>query len=162
MTVQIQRQFGNWNNIYGLIVQLSQAGDDVLIKGISTRQANRSTGETLGSDMAGWTGSTASIATSAESSGYGLESIAFVKRAMPQVVLTGVKEWTGGTVADGCAVRIKASQLADKTDARAMNGGTISLSAHGDFSVLTRNRYRVEAGSTLRTSPSYRCPPSSL
>ena len=66
------------------------------------------------------------------------------------MVLTGTKGWTGGTVADGCFVRIKDSQLADLTDARAMNGGTISLSASGVFDVLTRNRYRVEDGSTLR------------
>ena len=150
MTVQIQDQFGRWNNIYGLIIRLAQSGDNVVVRGISTRQADRSKGETLGSDMAGWTGSTASIATSAEAGGYGLESITFVKRAVPQVVLTGTKGWTGGTVADGCFVRIKDSQLADLTDARAMNGGTISLSAYGVFDVLTRNRYRVEDGSTLR------------
>ena len=155
MTVQMQLQFGNWNNIYGVIVQLSQSGDDVLIKGISTRQASRSDGQTLGSDMAGWTGSTASIATSAEAGGYGLESISFVKRAVPQVVLTGAKEWTGGTVADGCFVRIKESQLAPRSDVRVVNGGTVCLSAPGNFSVFTWNRYLVEEGSALRHNGSF-------
>ena len=155
MTVQIQDQFGRWDNIYGLIIRLAQSGDNVVVRGISTRQADKSNGETLGSDMAGWTGTTASIATSAEAAGYGLESITFVKRAVPQVVLTGTKGWTGGTVADGCFVRIKESQQADLTDARAMNGGTISLSAYGDFNVLTRNRYRVEEGSTFRYCGSF-------
>ena len=146
MKVQLQKQFPN-TAIRGLVIQLSQSGSDVLIKGIVTRQAGSEQG--LGSDVETWNGASPSIATSASANGYGLESISFVKRALPTVVLSGTKGWTGGTIVDGCLVKVKESQLAAATDVRVMNGGRLDLFARGYFDVFTRNRYRVEADSTL-------------
>ena len=147
MRVQLQKRFGTWNNLYGFIVELSQSGNNVLIKGISTRQGG--TGKEEGSDMAEWTGSTASIATSAAAGGYGLESIAFVRRSLPTVILNGTKEWTGGTCADGCKVKVTTSRLALNTTAKAMNGGVLELAATGAWDSLPHNTFVAEAGSTI-------------
>lgn len=147
MRVQLQNRFGTWNNLYGFIVELSQSGDNVLIKGISTRQGG--SGHDEGSDMAEWTGSTASIATSATADGYGLESISFVKRSLPMVILPGTKSWTGGTTADGCNVKVTTSQLAANTMARAVNGGVLELSATGSWNVLPDNTFIAETNSTV-------------
>lgn len=149
MRVQLQKRFGTWNNLYGFIVELSQSGDDVLVKGISTRQGGD--GKTEGSDMSGWTGSTASIATSAAADGYGLESISFTRRSLPMVILNGEnnKAWTGGTDADGCKVKVTKSRLALNTTARAMNGGVLELAVGGAWDSLPHNTFVAEAGSTI-------------
>ena len=147
MRVQLQKRFGTWNNLYGFIVELSQSGNDVLIKGISTRQAGD--GKDEGSDMAGWTGSTASIATSATADGYGLESISFTRRSLPTVILDGTKEWMGGTDADGCKVKVTTSRLALNTTARAVNGGVLELAAAGAYDSLPHNTFVAETGSTV-------------
>jgi hypothetical protein len=146
MKVQLQKLFVN-GATRGLVVQLSQSGSDVMIKGLITRQAG--SGQTLGSDVETWNGASPSIATSDTANGYGLESISFVKRALPTVVLSGTKGWTGGTIVDGCLVKVTESQLSATTDVRVVNGGRMDLCARGYFDVFTRNRYRVEADSTL-------------
>ena len=147
MRVQLQKRFGKWNNLYGFIVELSQSGNDVLVKGVSTRQGGD--GKEEGSDMAGWTGSTVSIATSAAADGYGLESISFARRSLPTVILDGTKAWTGGTDADGCKVKVTTSRLALNTTARAMNGGVLELAAGGAWDNFPHNTFVAEVDSTI-------------
>ncbi len=147
MRVQLQNRFGDWNNLYGFIVELSQSGNDVLIKGISTRKG--SSGKEEGSDMAEWTSDSVSIATSATAGGYGLESISFVRRSLPTVILSGTKSWTGGTIADGCKVKVTTSQLAANTMARAVSGGVLELAAAGTWNSTAQNTFIAETNSTV-------------
>ena len=151
MTVQLQKRFEN-NSLRGVVVQLSQSGSDVLIKGLIARQAG--SGQTEGSDVNEWS-TQAPLATADNGRGYGLESIAFIRRAMAKVSLSGVKGWTGGTIADGCEVEVISSQLAGATDVRAINGGKIVLSAAGGYSAFTRNRYRIEQDSALSLNANF-------
>ena len=146
MRVQLQNRFGKWNNLYGFIVELWQSGDNVLIKGISTRQGGD---KEEGSDMAEWTTSSSSIATSDTANGYGLESISFVRRSLPAVILSGTKSWTGGMDADGCKVKVSTSRLALNTTARALNGGVLELAAAGAWDSLPHNTFVAESGSTI-------------
>ena len=151
MTVQLQKRFEN-NSLRGVVVQLSQSGSDVLIKGLIAKQAG--SGQTEGSDANGWS-TDAPLATASNGRGYGLESIAFVRRAVAKVLLAGTKGWTGGTIADDCEVEVLNSQLAGATDVRAVNGGKVVLSAAGGYSAFTRNRYRVEQDSELTLNANF-------
>lgn len=152
MKVQLQKTFPN-GVTRGLVIQLSQSGGDVVVKGVFTQQSGD--GQPLGSDMETWTGAKPSIATSSSGSGYGLESISFVKRALPMVILDGTKSWTGGTVADGCKVKVTASQLAAGTTAKAVNGGILELAAAGVWNVCPRNNFVVSSNSTLRVTGNF-------
>ena len=149
MKVQLQKTFtSSYSVIRGLVIQLSQSGDDVVVKGVFAKQAKSD--EPLGSDMETWTGDPVYIATSQSAQGYGLESISFVKRTLPTVTLSGTKGWTGGTTADGCKVKVATSQLAASTTARAVNGGVLELAAAGSWDVLPHNVYIAESNSTVR------------
>ena len=147
MKVQLQKTFPN-GATRGLVIQLSQSGDDVVVKAVFTKQAESN--EPLGSDMETWIRDPVYIATSSSANGYGLESIFFVKRTLPTVTLSGTKGWTGGTTADGCKVKVTTSQLAANTTARAVNGGVLELAAAGSWNVLPHNVYIAESNSAVR------------
>ena len=152
MKVQLQKAFPN-GAIRGIVVQLAQSGDDVVVRGLMARQAGN--GQALGSNVETWNGASPAIASSASANGYGLESISFVRRALPTVTLSGAKSWTGGTVADGCRVRVTTSQLAARTTAKAVNGGILELAATGVWNVFPRNTFVVTTNSTLRLSANF-------
>ncbi len=148
-TVTVEIMARNANNVLrGMVVQLSQNGGDVAVKGLITRQAGAGQDESV--SIYDWTNPDRQIATSATADGYGLESISFTRRSLPTVTLSGVKSWTGGTTADGCKVKVTGSQLAAGTTARAVDVGTLELAAGGEWNVFPQNTFVAETGSEIR------------
>lgn len=159
-TRTIQAQLLNDGYIKAICIQLEQIGEDVGARILWSKYAKAGDpSPAIGIDFSTM-GSAAMIATSFTGPGYGCAEITLLEKGAHTVLLSGVKDWTGGTFVENGVLRITAGDTGSSSTANALpansetvigDGGRLLLEvAAGSYTGGGTRTYTIEPGGSLQ------------
>ncbi|MGN0844809.1 MAG: autotransporter-associated beta strand repeat-containing protein [Kiritimatiellia bacterium] len=147
----VQAQLLNDGYIKAICVQLEQIGEDVGARILWSKYAKAGDpSPAIGIDFSTM-GSAAKIATSFTGPGYGCAEITLLEKGAHTVLLSGVKDWTGGTFVENGVLCITANPVPANSETVVGDGGRLLLEvAAGSYMGGGTRTYTIEPGGSLQ------------